>query len=68
MTTGAFRGTRVESAGAGIYYEVTGNGRPVMLLHGFPDTGRLWRHQVPALVQAGFPSDRPGHPRVRPLG
>ena len=25
-----------------------------MLLHGFPDSGRLWRHQVPALAGAGF--------------
>jgi pimeloyl-ACP methyl ester carboxylesterase len=26
----------------------------VVLIHGFPDTGRLWRHQVPALAEAGF--------------
>jgi len=38
----------------GIEYEVTGEGRPVVLLHGFPDSGRLWRHQVPALAEAGF--------------
>ena len=24
------------------------------LLHGFPDSGRLWRHQVPALAGAGL--------------
>jgi pimeloyl-ACP methyl ester carboxylesterase len=45
---------RVESDGEGIEYEVSGEGRPVLLLHGFPDTGRLWRHQVPALAQAGL--------------
>lgn len=45
---------RVEVSEVGIEYEVTGEGRPVVLLHGFPDTGRLWRHQVPALVQSGF--------------
>ena len=45
---------RVESGGVGIEYEVTGDGRPVVLLHGFPDSGRLWRHQVPALAEAGF--------------
>ena len=45
---------RVESGGTGIEYEVTGEGRPVILLHGFPDSGRLWRHQVPALADAGF--------------
>src|SRR5215467_7551263 len=45
---------RVDVGGVGIEYEVTGDGRPVILLHGFPDSGRLWRHQVPALAQAGF--------------
>jgi pimeloyl-ACP methyl ester carboxylesterase len=45
---------RVDVDGVGIEYEVTGDGPPVVLLHGFPDSGRLWRHQVPALVQAGF--------------
>jgi pimeloyl-ACP methyl ester carboxylesterase len=45
---------RVDVDGVGIEYEVTGEGRPVVLLHGFPDSGRLWRHQVPALAQAGF--------------
>jgi pimeloyl-ACP methyl ester carboxylesterase len=45
---------RVDVDGVGIEYEVTGAGRPVLLLHGFPDSGRLWRHQVPALAEAGF--------------
>ena len=45
---------RTETGGVGIHYEITGEGRPVVLLHGFPDTGRLWRHQVGALAQAGF--------------
>ena len=45
---------RVSSDGVGINYEVTGEGRPVVLLHGFPDSGRLWRNQVPALAGAGF--------------
>jgi pimeloyl-ACP methyl ester carboxylesterase len=31
-----------------------GTGEPVLLLHGFPDSSRLWRHQVPFLVDAGF--------------
>ncbi len=46
--------SRVDVNGVGIEYEVTGEGRPVLLLHGFPDSGRLWRHQVPALAGAGF--------------
>ncbi|MGH3406194.1 MAG: alpha/beta fold hydrolase [Streptosporangiaceae bacterium] len=45
---------RVEVDGVGVEYEVTGTGRPVVLLHGFPDSGRLWRHQVPVLAEAGF--------------
>jgi pimeloyl-ACP methyl ester carboxylesterase len=45
---------RADSDGVGIHYEVSGEGRPVVLLHGFPDSGRLWRNQVPALVDAGF--------------
>ena len=46
--------SRVDVNGIGIEYQVTGQGSPVVLLHGFPDSGRLWRHQVPALAGAGF--------------
>jgi pimeloyl-ACP methyl ester carboxylesterase len=45
---------RVDAGDVEIEYAVTGEGRPVVLLHGFPDSGRLWRHQVPALADAGF--------------
>jgi pimeloyl-ACP methyl ester carboxylesterase len=45
---------RVETGEVGIEYDVTGQGRPVVLLHGFPDSGRLWRNQVPVLAGAGF--------------
>jgi pimeloyl-ACP methyl ester carboxylesterase len=45
---------QVNVDGVGIEYQVTGRGRPVVLLHGWPDSGRLWRHQVPALAGAGF--------------
>jgi pimeloyl-ACP methyl ester carboxylesterase len=31
-----------------------GTGPAVLLLHGFPDTGALWRHQIPALHSAGL--------------
>lgn len=30
------------------------NGTPVLLIHGFPDSARLWRHQIPALTHAGY--------------
>lgn len=45
---------RVEFDGVGTEYDVSGQGRPVVLLHGFPDSGRLWRNQVPVLAEAGF--------------
>ena len=45
---------RVDVSGVGIEYEASGEGQPVVLLHGFPDSGRLWRNQVPALAEAGF--------------
>lgn len=40
----------------GIRYSLIdeGEGTPVLLLHGFPDTASVWRHQIPALVAAGF--------------
>ncbi len=31
-----------------------GSGEPVVLLHGFPDSAHLWRHQIPALTAAGL--------------
>jgi pimeloyl-ACP methyl ester carboxylesterase len=37
-----------------IYVEEHGDGVPVILLHGWPDSARLWRHQVPFLAARGF--------------
>ena len=28
-----------------------GEGRPVLLMHGFPDSSHLWRKQIPVLVE-----------------
>jgi pimeloyl-ACP methyl ester carboxylesterase len=44
--------TRID--GLDFHVRVTGEGRPILLLHGFPDSGELWRLQTPALVAAGF--------------
>src|SRR5262249_11536302 len=36
-----------------IYYEDHGAGQPVVLIHGYPLSGRAWDRQVPALPAAG---------------
>ena len=36
-----------------LYYEDHGSGSPVVLIHGWPLSGRSWENQVPALVDAG---------------
>lgn len=40
----------------GIQMHVTAAGRGplVVLCHGFPETSHVWRHQLPALAEAGF--------------
>jgi len=36
-----------------IYYEDHGAGKPVVLIHGWPLSGRSWEAQIPALIAAG---------------
>jgi pimeloyl-ACP methyl ester carboxylesterase len=33
---------------------IAGEGQDVLLVHGFPDTHKVWRHVIPALVSAGY--------------
>jgi pimeloyl-ACP methyl ester carboxylesterase len=40
--------------GTSLYVEDHGEGDPVLLIHGWPDSARLWRHQVPFLVSHGY--------------
>jgi pimeloyl-ACP methyl ester carboxylesterase len=44
----------VAANGLEFHVEEAGTGTPVLLLHGFPDTSAVWRHQLPALADAGF--------------
>src|SRR5262245_25793794 len=44
----------VEVAGEVFPVVDVGEGPAVFMLHGFPDSRFLWRHQVPALVAGGF--------------
>ena len=48
LTVGTENGAPVQ-----IYFEDYGAGTPVVLIHGFPLSGRTWENQVPALIEAG---------------
>lgn len=37
-----------------LYYETYGQGRPVVLIHGWPLSGRMWEGQTDALRHAGY--------------
>ncbi|MFF4172804.1 alpha/beta fold hydrolase [Streptomyces sp. NPDC001744] len=45
---------RVELSDVTLEVEVSGEGPAVLLVHGFPDSHHLWRHQVAALTAAGY--------------
>jgi pimeloyl-ACP methyl ester carboxylesterase len=45
---------RIAVDGTGLNVIVAGEGPDVLLVHGFPDDHTVWRHQVPALVAAGY--------------
>jgi pimeloyl-ACP methyl ester carboxylesterase len=47
-------GVGTENSGAiELHYEDHGTGTPVVLIHGYPLSGRAWDRQVPALLAAG---------------
>src|SRR5262252_3122078 len=50
----AGRSREVAVGGVRLHVEEHGSGTPVLLIHGWPDSGYLWRHQVPFLAGHGF--------------
>jgi len=48
VTVGTENSTPIE-----LYYEDHGSGSPVVLIHGWPLSGRSWENQLPALIDAG---------------
>ena len=48
------RGSTVTINGIDLYFLDEGEGTPVLMLHGFPDSARLWRNQIPPLVEGGY--------------
>ncbi|MFC5449212.1 alpha/beta fold hydrolase [Paenibacillus aestuarii] len=49
LTVGTENGQPIE-----LYFEDLGAGKPVILIHGWPLSGRSWENQVPALIEAGY--------------
>ncbi|HEY4453718.1 MAG TPA: alpha/beta hydrolase [Pseudonocardiaceae bacterium] len=48
------RARAVRANGIGLHVREAGDGPVVLLLHGFPESSYSWRHQLPALADAGF--------------
>ena len=60
-----FEERRIETSGAEINLVTGGNGPPLLLLHGYPQSHVLWRKIAPRLARASF-SVRLGGPFLRP--
>jgi pimeloyl-ACP methyl ester carboxylesterase len=67
-------GKKIRSGGLTLNVLDEGEGPAVLLLHGFPDSSHMWRHQIPPLRAAGYRvivpdqrgfglSDKPQDPR-----
>lgn len=53
-TNVAFEGKKYRVNGIDMHVVIQGQGPDVLLVHGFPDSIAVWRHQIPALVAAGY--------------
>ena len=42
---------KIDRDGVGIYYEVHGNGPPLLLTHGYSSTSAMWHGQIDALAR-----------------
>lgn len=45
---------RIATNGVELHTVIAGDGPPVVLAHGFPELAYSWRHQIPALADAGY--------------
>jgi epoxide hydrolase A/B len=53
-TSTQVRHRRIRTNGITMHIAEAGTGFPVVLLHGFPELWYSWRHQLPALADAGY--------------
>ena len=49
-----FASQKIAVNGVTLNVIIEGEGPDVLLVHGFPDSHQVWRHQIPALVAAGY--------------
>jgi pimeloyl-ACP methyl ester carboxylesterase len=49
-----FEGKKYRVNGIEMNVVIEGKGPDVLLIRGFPDSHDVWRHQIPALVKAGY--------------
>jgi non-heme chloroperoxidase len=49
ITVGKENSTNID-----LYYEDHGTGKPIVLIHGYPLSGRAWEKQIPVLLNAGY--------------
>ncbi len=54
MTTASIEHRLIHARDVRLHVAVLGDGPLVLLLHGFPEGWRSWRHQLPVLAEAGF--------------
>jgi pimeloyl-ACP methyl ester carboxylesterase len=54
MIDSIIRRRNVHANGIDIHLAEAGDGYPVVLCHGFPESWYSWRHQIAALAKAGF--------------
>ncbi len=51
MSFEGFSERKVEVPGGGIFCRISGRGSPLLLLHGYPQTGLMWHKTAPALAE-----------------
>lgn len=52
--TMAHRSRQLTRQGVSLNYIDEGQGPAVLMIHGFPDSLKVWRHQIPVLLAAGY--------------
>ena len=50
----SIQGRKIDIGDMSFNVLIDGEGPDVLLVHGFPDSNSVWRHQIPVLVNAGF--------------